>query len=158
MKKQSPLRLLVLILLGLFLCQIATAQKTNAKNPPPSWIAMMDDPNVNYYAAVKAFDSYWKNKEKPIEEGELFESAEDIAKEKEMMDKAIKMGKNDPALIYAFEYKRFLMWKNKVEPFVKPDGRIKNMDEIIAEWNESKKQKQAQDSKNKSQSNPNPKK
>lgn len=158
MKKETPFKFLVLIVLGLFFCQLSTAQNVKTKEPQPSWIAMMDDPNVNYYVAVKAFDTYWKNKEKPAEEGDMFESAEDIAKEKEMMDKAIKMGKNDPALIYAFEYKRFLVWKNKVEPFVKPDGRIKNMDEIIAEWNESKKQKQAQDAKNKSKSNSIPKK
>lgn len=145
MKTFTSFRHLALIMLGLFFCQLSTAQKTKMKSPEPSWIAMMDDPNVNYYVAVKAFDSYWKNKEKPVEEGELFESAEDIAKEKEMMDKAIKMGKNDPALIYAFEYKRFLIWKNKVEPFVKPDGRIKNMDEVIADWKAAKQQKQLQE-------------
>jgi hypothetical protein len=145
MKKKSPFRLLVLVMLGLFFCQLSTAQKTKTKSPEPSWIAMMDDPNVNYYAAVKAFDTYWKNKEKPVEEGDLFESVEDMAKEREIIEKAIKMGKNDPALIYAFDYKRFLMWKNKVEPFVKPDGRIKNMDEIIADWKVAKQQKQSQE-------------
>src|SRR5689334_18650941 len=72
------------ILCTLIVCLIACAARSQAvpvtnaspKNPPavPSWISMMDDPNVNYHEAVKAFNAYWKNKIKPVEEDELDES------------------------------------------------------------------------------------
>lgn len=148
MKKPRPFRLLVLAILSLFFCQLATAQKTKKKSPEPSWIAMMDDPNVNYHVAVKAFENYWKGKEKPMEENELFETAEEMAKEKELLERAKQLGEDNPTVIYAFEYKRFMMWKNNVEPFVKNDGHIQNMDERIANWKAAKEQKKLQEQKN----------
>ncbi|UKJ06738.1 hypothetical protein [Solitalea lacus] len=116
------------------------AQK-KSKSQPPSWIALMDDPNVNYFAAVKAFNLYWKHKEKPVEENELFESVEDKEKEEKLERKRERLREDDPAKLYAFEYKRFLWWKEQVEPFVLPDGRIKSMDERIAEWKVQKQHK-----------------
>ena len=34
----------------------------------PYWIAMMNDPNTNYYEAVEAFEKYWEHREKPTED------------------------------------------------------------------------------------------
>jgi hypothetical protein len=111
----------------------------------PSWIAMMDDPNANYFEAIKAFDSYWKHKEKPVEEDESFESVGDKKKEEALRERAAKMNENAPTVKYAFEYKRFLHWKAEIEPFVQSDGRIKSMDERTGEWKKQQQQKQEQE-------------
>lgn len=36
----------------------------------PVWIEMMSDPAANYFDAVKAFELYWQDKMKPLEEDE----------------------------------------------------------------------------------------
>ncbi len=158
------------ILCALVLCLITCAAHSQAvpvttaypKNPPvvPSWVTMMDDPNVNYYDAVKAFNDYWKNKIKPVEEDELDESPSDkdprytrrqlraMEREKEREEKLRrKLTPNDPAIKYAFEYKRFLHWQLEMEPHVKDDGHIKTMDERIGEWEKHKAARKAQEHK-----------
>ena len=47
----------------------------------PVWTKMINDPDVNYYQAVKAFNTYWEGKLKP--EGE-----DDFINEKEKENKA----------------------------------------------------------------------
>jgi hypothetical protein len=88
---------------------------------------------VNYKLAVKAFNDYWKNKEKPAEEEEIF-----AAKAKKI--------KSDPkgpeTQMYAFEYKRFLNWQRSVLPFVQPDGRILTKAERLKIFEEEKKRRQ----------------
>ena len=43
--------------------QLSSAQNNLNSNysKNPEWIQMMDNPNVNYYEAVKAYNEYWKN-------------------------------------------------------------------------------------------------
>lgn len=134
----------------LFLCMLlnysATAQ---SKVKPPLWVTMMDDPNVNYFEAVKNFNDYWKTREKPVEEGELFESVGDKEKEQSIKQKKGRLRTEDPAKKYAFEYKRFLWWMREVEPFVQPDGHIKGMDDRINEWRTQQQQKKMQEQKEK---------
>ncbi len=135
---------------GLFLCLLlnysATAQ---SKVKPPLWVTMMDDPNVNYFEAVKTFNDYWKTREKPVEEGELFESVGDKEKEQSIKQKKGRLRTEDPAKKYAFEYKRFLWWMREVEPFVEPDGKIKGMNERISEWRTQQQQRKTQEQKGK---------
>ena len=111
------------------------------KAAQPAWIAMMDDPNVNYYEAVKQFDQYWKNRVKPVVENDMFESAEDEHKKEEVKRKKERLSDTDPAKLYAFEYKKFLWWMRQTEPFVQPDGRIKSMDERVKEWKTQEQQR-----------------
>ncbi len=139
--------------------------KKRAQPPQPSWITMMEDPNVNYNKAVQAFNDYWKHKQKPEEENELFEKE---AEEREMLkqeslsvkerntkrereERQKKLDKNAPAAKYAEDYKRFKNWMREVEPFVQPDGRILTMDERISLWKRQQEQQKRQriDSTNK---------
>ncbi len=57
---------LLLLLLGVFLFPGLEAQN-NTPNADtanfPYWIEMMQDPNANYYETVKAFETYWKDRE-----------------------------------------------------------------------------------------------
>ena len=147
---KAMLTLLPIIILGTFASAQETKTKKDSTPPPPSWITMMDDPDVNYYEAVKAFNEYWKNKEKPIEEGELFEAVENKEKEAELKQRKEKSKDEDPAKKYAFEYKRFLWWMKEIEPFVQSDGRILSMDERISQWKQSKELKKQQEQKLKS--------
>ncbi|RXK57732.1 hypothetical protein ESA94_19610 [Lacibacter luteus] len=132
------------LLLCLLLSHSSMAQQKKNEPAKPSWITMMDDPNVNYFEAVKSFNDYWKNKEKPVEEGELFESVGDKEKEEAISRKKARLRASEPAQMYAFEYKRFIWWMREMEPFVQPDGHIKGMDERINEWRTLQQQKKLQ--------------
>jgi hypothetical protein len=106
----SPMKKWIMIFLTGMLPCMAHSQDLNE----PDWIKMMNDRNVNYFEAVKAFDSYWANREKPAETDAVFKDG----KEKEPVEiENIK---------FAFEYRKFLAWKYQVLPFVEPDGRIRS--------------------------------
>jgi hypothetical protein len=143
MKKGQILTGVAWLLLCLFLNSSSMAQQT--KTPAtPSWITMMEDPDVNYFEAVKSFNDYWKNKEKPVEEGEMFESVGNKQKEEAINRKKARLRANEPAHLYAFEYKRFIWWMREMEPFVQPDGHIKGMNERLNEWRVQKQQRKQQ--------------
>ncbi len=78
----------------------------------PYWIAMMKDTNTNYFEAVKAFNAYWKNREKPSSENEKFEHVGKGVETK---------SKNVP---YSFEYRKFRNWQMRVKSYVQADGKI----------------------------------
>lgn len=146
MKRNRILQSAAWLLLCMLLNYSATAQ---TKSKPPLWVTMMDDPNVNYFEAVKNFNEYWKTREKPVEEKELFGSVGDKEKEETIKQKKRRLKAEDPAKKYAFEYKRFLWWMREVEPFVQPDGRIKGMNERINEWRTQQQQRKIQEQKEK---------
>jgi len=98
----------------------------------PVWISMMSNESVNYYEAVKAFNLFWENKEKPTEENELF-SASDTEKESKDFISS-KMSLTEDAKKYAFEYKKFIYWQQDVLPFVKDDGQLMSKQEQLDIW------------------------
>jgi len=125
MKTKKELKTLLVLLLICFF-QNAEAQKPIDKTP--EWIIMMNDPNTNYYKAIEAFNSYWKNREKPTEEKEIFEEKKSKVKEYE----------NEKTLQYAFEYKKFLKWQKRILPYVQEDGRILTPKERLEIWEKEK--------------------
>lgn len=93
----------------------------------PVWIKMKEDPNVNYYEAVKAFEEYWKDKIEPEEESELITEGK-ITEEKARQLKAERASwtqaqRNEYELL-KYEFKRFKQWKRDVQPYIQSDGRI----------------------------------
>jgi hypothetical protein len=104
--------------------------------------SMMDDPNTNYHKAVENFEKFWKDKRKPITEGELFENAEKLGTDKSLKGYA---DSDEPAIKYHFEYKKFKHWQQDIVAFVQPNGSILTMDErlkiIAQQQKESKKNK-----------------
>ena len=114
-----------ILLIFLFLLVI---QITNAQNKTPQWIKMMEDPNVNYHEAVKNFDNYWKEKEKPIEEKEIFNMKKNVVKD----------DKSKITIQYAFEYKKFQLWRRKMLPFVQENGHVLNKSERLKLWEKEK--------------------
>lgn len=154
MKKSKLLPGVAWLLLCVFANHVTMAQDKTVP-AKPSWIIMMDDPNVNYFEAVRNFNNYWKTLEKPVEEGEMFESVGDKEKEESIKRRKARQRANEPAQLYAFDYKRFIWWMKEMEPFVQPDGSIKGMNERIDEWRIQQKQKKLQQQQEKKNSSGN---
>ncbi len=107
----------------------------------PAWIDMMKDPKANYYEAVKAFNLYWKNKEKPIEEMEILN--EDMSKHEKREHKRFekKLSKMTPTQRQtfdelAYQFKRFKDWQRENAPYVQEDGSILSQEERNKIWNQ----------------------
>lgn len=130
----KKIRLLFLMILLLAYTNILYAQQ-NKTDDKPGWIRMMNDSTVNYFTAVKAFNDFWKGKEKPVEEDETF--AANAKKEKR------RSPKEKDAEKYAFEYKKFLNWQRSVLPYVQPDGRILTPQQRLKIFYEEKKKNEA---------------
>ena len=152
MKTNKTLRSFALLGLCMLMNYASVAQKKRSAPPKPQWITMMDDPNVNYFEAVKNFNDYWQKRERPVVENDQFESVGDKEKKEALERKKKRLKADDPAVLYAFEYKRFLWWMHEMEPFVQPDGRIKGMSERVAEWKTQQEQKKLQLQKQKDSS------
>ncbi len=98
---------------------------------------MMEDEQVNYYEAVKAFELFWEGKETPTEENELFEaSIEEKAQSNFIANKKLKQ--DEVARRYSFEYKKFKHWQQRVLPFVKEDGSIMSKQEQLELWKQQR--------------------
>ena len=122
----------------------------------PVWIKMMDDPNVNYYEARKAFDEYWKHHIKPAgEEEEMSEGQKDskeIEKEKRKeleKEKKKKLNKEDlkkmnDNVVMKYQVKRFEQWTREVKPYVQEDGRILSNQERMDIWKKQQEEMKKQ--------------
>ncbi len=113
----------------------------------PYWIEMMDDPNVNYLEAVKAYDEFWADRKKPKEEdeiiGEKFYSSSSEKKKKSLWDRLFasreeKEEKENNK--YKFLCKKFEHWKFTVQPYVQADGRILSTEEQLELWKKQRTQ------------------
>ncbi len=151
--QNSPkMRLLIVILASLLLSgntvlaqdKSATDSKTKSEaakvdySKEPVWIKMKEDPNVNYYEAIKAFEAYWNGKIEPEEEHELITEGK-ITEEKAKQMKAERASwtqaqRNEYERI-KYEFKRFKQWKRDVKPYVQSDGRILNEQEKMEIYN-----------------------
>lgn len=146
MKLRAP------FIIFLMLCIFQIAQAQEKKNTPrsddktnPNWILMMEDPQVNYYEAVKAFDAYWEGKIEPEEEDELITEGKITSLEADSLRNAraswTQVQRNDYENI-KYQFKRFKDWKRTVFPFVQSDGRILSEQERLEIF---QKQQQAKD-------------
>ncbi len=142
MKKTLLLFVTTLFLLFILLGNTLHAQQKKDITTP-QWIKMMDDENVNFFEAQKEFKSYWKNKEKPVEEKEIFDRFEKTKTAKVKLNT-----KGSDAVKYSFEYKKFLNWQRAVAPYVQPDGSILNAEEQLKLWEQEKKNREEAEKKN----------
>jgi hypothetical protein len=113
--------------------QDSTTSKREMRNyrEHPAWIDMMNEPNVNYFEACKAFDLFWENKEIPSEsEGE---AAMLYGDEKES-EKGIKF-KNKETYQYIYDYKKFINWRRVMENKVNSQtGRLLTQEQQLQIW------------------------
>ena len=120
--------LTIVILLAFFPDIKAQTLSTADYSKHPYWIEMMDDTLANYFEAVKAYETFWKNRIEPKEERDVIGMRGADEKEKKekqsWLSKLFKGDKEKEGQQYAFECKRFERWKIQSEPWVQPDGRI----------------------------------
>lgn len=101
------------------------------------WIQIMQQDGGNYFEALASFEAFWENKQKPVEEDELFK-ADEAEKSSPTFISEKKAAPQSDAVKYAFEYKKFKHWQNKVLPFVQADGRILTKQEQLEIWQQSR--------------------
>lgn len=108
----------------------------------PSWVAMIDNSNVNYFVALKTFNDYWKGKIKPIEEMDI-KDMEALTAEEKATRKNYFANLTQPQRaefdILQYHYKRFKQWKKEILQYVQEDGRILSLEERMAIWEKQQK-------------------
>lgn len=96
----------------------------------PLWIQLIDKSDPNYLEARKAFDTYWKGKELPLESENEGKDFEDIG----FADADMKYNAE-----MVFYYKKFREWERRVLPFVDFNtGKILNTDEQLNIWKKNR--------------------
>ena len=120
-----------LFLLCIFSIAISTSfsqtiYSTSDYTKKPIWINMMDDPHVNYWEAIKAYEAYWTSHTKPVGESDM--DVKNVSKNKKRFSqREIREARAEAAM--RMQVKKFEWWKTKMEPFVKEDGTIMTADE-----------------------------
>ena len=94
----------------------------------PYWIAMIDDTTSNYFETIKAYDAFWKNREKPKEEEETMGMKGATEKEKKeksnWLQRLFQSDVEKNETLYTYQCKRYEHWKIMQLPYVQPDGSM----------------------------------
>jgi hypothetical protein len=110
----------------------------------PVWITMMEDPNVDYNEAVKAFNIYWLDKIEPEEEDELITEGKftkfELDSAREVRSTWTQIQLND-YMEMKYQFKRFKNWKRVNWPYVQSDGRILSEQERIEIYQQQQKER-----------------
>jgi hypothetical protein len=140
----SKIASLLTLLLIPFFQEVSAQTNTNSQSSKlPSWVAMIDDPNTNYYEAIRAFDLYWSNKIKPKGDTQMMREMESGIKTNSNLEDSLgRMSVAEKAEyeLIRYHYKRFKDWRFEVKPFVQEDGRILSMNERIQIWNKQQEE------------------
>jgi hypothetical protein len=140
MKTRSFITTSILIIL-MYFSQATNAQTTKSLNYSrhPYWIEMMNDPNVNYFEAIKAYDAFWANRKKPMEENEVIGESKNASEKRSAFQRWFEtkeQRKEEEAKKYTLDVKKFEHWKMKVKPYVQEDGSILSNDQLLKLWEE----------------------
>lgn len=135
------------IFLLLALCTFAKhlqAQSDSKYRKTALWIAMMEDPNINYYEAIKAFNMYFERHKMPrIEEEEMGKEGyaypslksreeEERERQEEKEIEAANAGslflkknyEGMPPSEMAMQVRKFKQWRQTEQSWVQEDGHI----------------------------------
>ena len=127
----------------------------------PDWVAMIDDPSVNYFDALKSYDNYWKTHPKPTEEEEEFGNPvdakgksekvlrrEERERERESSRKKKLKGESLEQVEYLkYQSKRFENWALEVKPWVQENGHILTYEERTEIWKKQQEELKQQEIK-----------
>jgi hypothetical protein len=108
----------------------------------PSWVTAMNDPDANYYKAIKEYEDFWKGKEKPLDEEHLMNKGKEEVKEhvRSLSKKEIKQQRLMD--YYRYQCKRFDNWVRVNKPYVQSDGHILTAEERLKLWEQNKGDRQ----------------
>ena len=123
--------------------QAKEQEKETEAEDKPEWVRMMDDPNVNYFRAVEAFDRYWKDRREPVE----VEHSEEEKEYEKMLkrnggdsEEEYEDDKEEAELNpYRTSWRRFNAWKREMYPYVQPDGSILTPEKQMEVWKNQRK-------------------
>lgn len=138
--KKAPHLLLILSSFFIFLSHSTNAQtskKTANYSKHPYWIEMMKDPNANYFETIKAYDTFWSTRKKPLEEDDIIGQEKEAEKKNGFLHRWFKSRaekEEEESKKYRLDVKKFEHWKLKVKPYVQEDGRILNAEEQLKLW------------------------
>ena len=119
----------------LFMCTTEMPVMAQKDFKKPRWIKLMHDPSANYFETVKAFDKYWKTREKPEEEGEKKVNEKREKKRPLLRSIFVSEEKEEEQIEkIAMEYKFYKRWKREMLPYVQPDGSILNQEQQLELW------------------------
>jgi hypothetical protein len=116
----------------LFLAFLIFAEGKKKPHPPisekkylrehPVWIQCIDSPHASYSYAIYAFETFWKDKARPMgEDGEMEKFYENGKQPSEAEAKYFG---------YAYDYKRFLEWKHRVARMLDGQGRVYTREQV----------------------------
>jgi hypothetical protein len=131
--------ILILACLLVFSASQAQDKSEALYRKSPLWIEMMNTPHVQYAEAVRAFDIYWSTREKPAGEHDMLGASNAEKKDRDFVTKKKKKG--GEAEQYAVEYKAFMHWKEKMAPYVKPNGEVMDANDRLQYWETQQKNK-----------------
>jgi hypothetical protein len=127
---------LFLLLFGMS-TQLFGQSNPNDADKLPEWVAMIDNPETNYFEAIQAFNAYWKDKLRPKSEAELAKQLNAVQHRREFLeqpDSSISDAARERYNLLKYHYKRFKNWEQEIKPFVQEDGRILTMQQRIDMW------------------------
>jgi hypothetical protein len=127
---------LFLLLLGMT-TQLFGQSNLNDADKLPEWVEMIDNPETNYFEAIQAFNTYWKDKVRPKSEAELAKQLHAVQYRREFLeqpDSTISDAAREQYNLLKYHYKRFKNWEQEIKPFVQEDGRILTMQQRIDMW------------------------
>jgi len=146
-EKIVGMKALRLIVILSFMATVTYGQDSKVKRiadykTEPVWITMMEDPNVVYNEAVKAFNIYWSDKIEPEEEDELITEGKftrlQLDSAREVRSKWSQAQLNE-YMEMKYQFKRFKNWKRINWPYVQSDGRILSEQERIEIYQQQQK-------------------
>jgi hypothetical protein len=131
----------VVLVLPLLAATCCMAQQNQDWRKDATWVKMIDDPQMNYYDAIKTYNEYWKTHPKPVEQED----------DKTELDKSGEKPTHRPIptreeKIYedemAYQVKRFETWMREEKPFVQANGHILTQQERMEIWKKQQEEKQ----------------
>ena len=102
---------------------LMAVSRLSAQSPDPAWYTMIKDPEVNFFKAVEAYETYWQGKKIPPMEEYVYEQENKVdyskmtRQEKEQFERIFMMNR------------KFVMWRIDAEPWVQPDGHVLTQEE-----------------------------
>ncbi len=101
----------------------------------PVWIQMIEDTTANYYEVEKAYNIYWDHHEPPEEEHDVIGEK----KEREKIPSVRKQRKIEREGEMRMAVRKYMRWRERMLPYVQPDGRILTPSERLAIWQAQQK-------------------
>ena len=124
---------------------LMTAHLTAQSKTDPTWYTMMQDPKVNYYKAVAAYEDYWKGKKMPRSH-EQNEAEEEL--EREDTFKGMKPAEKQALERILLLNKEFVEWMRQEASWVQPDGSIFPLEQRQALLDKQRQELKAIEAKN----------